>query len=53
MITFTVLSLMLIFVLTFSVLVISLTGAVGLVLFSDIIVCIAIFYFIIKKMRDK
>ena len=53
MITFTVLSLMLIFVLIFSVLVISLTGAVGLVLFSDIIVCVAIFYFIIKKMRDK
>lgn len=49
MITFTILALMLLFIIVFSVLVISLTGAVGIVLCSDIIVCAAIIYFIIKK----
>lgn len=49
MITFTILALMLMFVLIFSVVVISVTGAVGLVLFGDLIVCGLIIYFIIKK----
>lgn len=49
MITFTILSLILVFLLVFSVFVISLTGAVGIVIFADLIVCIGILYFIIKK----
>lgn len=50
MITFTILSLMLLCLVVFSVLVISITGAAGIVIFADLIVCIAIIYLIIKKL---
>lgn len=49
MITFTILSLMLIFVVIFSVLFISLTGAVGIVIFGDLLVCGLFIYWIIRK----
>lgn len=53
MITFAVLSLMLIFVLIFSVLFISVTGAAGIVIFGDLIVCGLLIYWIIKKLVFK
>lgn len=53
MITFTILSLMLIFIVIFSVLFISLTGAVGIVIFGDLLVCGLFIYWIIKKLLKK
>lgn len=50
MILFTILTLMLVLLLVFSVVVIAATGAVGLVLFGDIIVCVVLIYFVIKKL---
>ena len=53
MILFTILVIMLVILLTASVLVMSITGAVGVILFGDIIVCIWIIIWFIKKLRKK
>ena len=49
MIIFTVLGLILLCLVVFSVLVISITGAAGIIVFADLIVCALIIGFIIKK----
>lgn len=52
MVLFTILFLTLLFLVIFSVFAIAAGGAVMIVLFSDVIVCIAIICWIMKKIRN-
>ena len=50
MVLFIILSLILVVLVTITLAVISVGGAVGIILFSDVFVCIAILIFIMKKL---
>ena len=53
MVLFTILALTLILLLVFTIAAVAATGAVGIVLFGDVIVCIIFIVWIIKKMISK
>lgn len=53
MVLFTILFLTLLFLVIFSVFAIAAGGAVMVVLFSDVIVCIAIICWIMKKIKNR
>ena len=53
MILFLILALMLVILTVFTVVIVSVTGAVGVVLFGDIIVCIMMIIWIIKRILRK
>ena len=53
MILFLILALMLVILTVFTVVIVSVTGAVGIVLFGDIIVCIMMIIWIIKRILRK
>lgn len=53
MILFTILALTLILLVIFTIVTVAATGAVGIVLFGDVIVCIVLIVWIIKKMVCK
>lgn len=53
MILFTVLLLVLLLLVLFIVISVSVLGTAGIILFGDIIVCIAIIVFIMKKLIEK
>ena len=53
MILFTIIMLTLILLVIFTIVAVAATGAVGIVLFGDVIVCIIFIVWIIKKMISK
>lgn len=53
MILFTILALVALFLIIFTVVAVSIGGAVFVIIFGDIIVCIAIIVWIIKKILKK
>ena len=53
MVLFTILALTLILLVIFTIVAVAATGAVGIVLFGDVIVCIIFIVWIIKKICKK
>ena len=53
MILFTILAIILITLVVFSVLIIGITGASFIIVFADVIVCAAIIWWIMKHILDK
>ena len=53
MILFAILSLICLFLVGFTILATSVVGAVGIVIFADVIVCILLIVWIIKKLSKK
>ena len=53
MILFTIITLTIILLVIFTIVAVAATGAVGIILFSDIIVCIIFLVWIIKKICKK
>lgn len=53
MVLFTILSMILLLLIVFTVLAVSVGGAVAVVLFSDVIVCVALIAWIIKLLARK
>lgn len=53
MILFTILAIIALLLIVFTVIVTSVFGAVGIVIFADVIVCVAILIFIIRKIANR
>ena len=53
MVLFTILAIIALLLIVFTVIVTSVFGAVGIIIFADVIVCVAILIFIIRRIVGK